>query len=1603
MTCDKVQCVWRERLQRCQRRLKDKEDEMGRQCQYFDQFKRQLHHKLSLARDREETLQKRIYTLEKQLLDMTVSAATDVAALSAVRIVPRLTETHWQEPGAREECEGEEEKNEGRRRQWQPNNGGERDGKKEGDNGTAENEKRTDTKLNSNEVRLQGFIVTLQEDLRVLLEREESGLAEHRKLIEQLQEAQESSLFLCYKVEEMKVELQQLNLSESALMKEVEELKVENNKLKHDLKDSTKQTPSQSSAISADVCSAASDTITVVRRPEGSSEMVLGLHNAVSAVHHQAAAATSNSATQAPTITAKHEPPYASKNDSLSVFPHLSRQTLNLASETKEEWGSQGGFNVEDTHSEESEALREAYRSLGLGEDLEGLREQCEHLEAALQQSKQQLQVMAQENAQLKRQLSNQREENQFGARLTSHEADAIQSSPVQEDVTDRDGLLHALNQENRALAIRIEELMTHIELNEEEMKSERSQLRANILYLEEDKAKLEQVKQEHGCLITELTRKTEDDLNTIMDLRQKLEEHCNKQKDIGRCRENHPEECSTESVGIQKGGLQLMSCQPPENENTFLKPIYKPQSCLLVKSGSDQVEQLTTSIQSLKVEQTQLYGRVVTLRKELRDVSLSVQTQTEEKQHLTRTIWALKEEKDGIARALDGLKQERDQIIRVVSGLKDVQVRLSKSVSGLKEKKLKLNESFPVLEREKEKLLESLSNGKEDIKQTAQTVQRLEREKEQLSQRVLALKLESEKLTESLQESTHKNQPCHHLQGDYEGLLESLNSLKDEKERTEHSVRCLKQEEAQTMKLLQSQKEQISSQQTGPHSHTQYNTSHQKKTKEENKLNGTNFVDSTMQEPSELVGEIEVVRGELKKSQEVEQRHAEITDWQTTEVRMQLSQSEVRRQSAERKASLAGDEVKRLTEFINQTDDICKENGHLTMQVKELQSKVSALVKEKAAITLLKSEIEDQHKILAAQLKAKTVALEELNLEYIALKKGRDNKDDMSALVSLRTRYNEVQAKYDALQKTKSQTDVDLVPLKAKLSCLVLKCQERNSFLAQVMKDLHRHSIVDFRLRQRADELLRDTVLIEYTAAFTPGSFAKGQDLGLTPGFLSKFHNYTSGHTQNDSYNDCRDQKGTKHPSLEESATNVPDCCCDVGCVPAVKRRCKNATSPVPTVENQVPPSSEHVNVVQSTERTIAKALSPPAAGPEKRALDIRPEACLGPSNVCDTSGSILNLAPPPLIGHASVSKRLSSPEKIINLQEQLQQTLLSRCKVVVGRGSVEQSRRRMSFSAPASPNLSSQKKLHGLDAIAPPSGPLSSTAKHPSLVTSPPVVKNQPTTPLFNAVTARCANMSFAPHLSANRHFKGDISITSPATNSMMITAASSQTNSTSSGDSNVPTSPKLKRQISPDEANAEHSTSSALMTSETTDSSVFVCSDANPKSTASDTSAPIEATAHKADVFSRVIKPNGADPSVCDGLEFTTCKSPSEGSSNKSHVAPEKLRSSRPKPDAPAEVRFVEVIKQVGQSGLLIGWERPPLDELGCSHGTFVYGYRVLVNGDFYKSVMSSACTKCVLENVELSSPVKIGIQTLGSNGLTSNSVHIVYLPPPRTGHL
>ncbi|XP_061900063.1 trichohyalin isoform X1 [Entelurus aequoreus] len=1498
--------VWRERLQRSQRQLKAKEDEMCRQSRYFDNFKAQLQHKVSLARDREESLQKRVYTLEKQLLDVTVSAATDVATLSAVRITARR-ETHWKEherlPGARGEGEGEEERNQGRR---QLNVGAQGDGARE------DKERNVD-----NNVKLQGFIVNLQEDLKVLLEREGSGVSERRRLTEQLQEAQESRQLLCCKVEEMEEEIQQLKVSESILVKEIGELQ-------RDLRSPTKPTPNG-------------------HHSEESPEKVLNEKDAVPVDQHQAAAGSTKLGQPAPILSAKHGSQRSSK---MCSFPRLRLQSLD-------DWGSTRDFNVEEMPSEESDALREAYRSLGFGGDIEGLKEQYERLEATLQHSKEQLQVMAQENDQLKLLLRSQAEEKlmqKVSTTSANDGDDACQSSPVQDNITDSD-LLQALNQENRALAVRIQELLAHIELNEEDIKRERSQLRAHVLCLEEDKAKLEQEKEEQGCLVTELTKKTEDDLNTILELQQKLEEdraERSEQKNIkcggqnpatvsGRCQENKPAECLVQSENQLP---QLTSSQQVDDMTTFLKPVCQQD------------------LQSLRVEQEELTSSVFSLRRQEEEVSLSVQTQTEEKQLLTRTVWALKEEKDGLCRALHGLKQEREHLIREVSGVKDEKACLFKSVNELKEAKKKLMECFPALEREKEKLLESLLSGKEATNHFGESVQ-------ESSQSVLTWTVETLNLTDSLKrlnELTDQPPPLWNLQQDRDRLLKSISTLKDEKVRSEHSVGCLKLEEAQTMQSLEASRgERID--QPRP---TQENKTNYGVTGQENRQHVTrSFNGNTVQEQSNLVSEVKVLTEELQKSQEeLSKRHKE-----TADLHRQLSQAEATRQDAERKAAQAVDEVERLTHLMAQTEDISMENGHLTTQVKALQSKVDVLAREKATILSLKSDIEGQYNILTAQLKAKTVALDELNAEYINLKKGRDNEDDLSALVSLRTRYNDIRAKYDALLKAKSSADKDIVPLKAKLSSLLLKCQERNNLLAQTMRALREHGPVDATLTVQVNQLLTDAVLLQYTAAFTHAGFTKDPDQGLTTGFISNFQKYT-----------CATDPGNQQHQDDFHTDQKRKETVDAMCVAAVLRQ-RIAISPVPTLQEDIKVPSSPDPKPKEVFSLDTTQLQPSDDEPEKTSpLDKRPASSPVSSNVSDSSRSHRSPAPP--LSVSPVRRRLSSPEKILNLHEQLQQTMLSVSRASVRRGRGEESRGSLSFSAPASPSPSSQTKLQTACITAPPGGPLpfctaSSLAKPPLALTNTPVARRNQPTALFNAVTARCTNKPFTPHLLANNHFKSPSSLSA---NVFLRNASSSKVKSSSGGDTNVPTSPKLK--------SADAEPTSPLMTA------IFKATDF----TASDTSAPIKQNVHKDVDVSMTSKPDGA-ASARDSIEITTFHFPERPSKSatRSHSAPGKMRPSRPSAEAPAGVLSVEVIKQVGNSSLLIGWERPPLDELGCSHGTFVYGYRVFVDGDFYKSVMSSACTKCVLENVDLTEPVEIGVQTLGSNGLISNSVHAFYTSP------
>ncbi|XP_069575922.1 trichohyalin-like [Brachyistius frenatus] len=1706
--------AWRERLQRCQRQLKAKEEEMSRQSQYFENFKAQLQQKLSLARDREQSLQNRIYTLEKQLLDMTVSAATGRATIRAVRITAG-TVTHLEEqdrlPSMRGEGEGEEEKKkEEKRKQWLPILGIERKERREGDEGKSEKDieggRNKHTKQTSNEARLQGFIISLQEDLKVLLEREEDRMAERRGLLEQLQEAQENSHFQGCQVEEMKAKLK---LSKSSLMEEVEELREENRRLQPIIRDAANQTPSQLSTVTDSTCSSPGTTSPSCRPaicsvPSNTLSYGTAMGQSSAESSGEAAAERTQNNIEHHSSSGKSE---TLDDDPLNLFHHFGSklstnlQSLSLTAGSFGEfklgnWCSKGILNLEDNPSEECDALREAYKSLGLGEDLQALREQREHLEVSLQHTQEQLQVMLEENTQLKLQLRKQAEEQQTETEQRSSREkvstpptcdgdDQLQISPPRDDtVLAQDDLVQALNQENRALADRIQELLAHVELREEEVTKQETQLREHISRLEEDGVRMEQENQEQGCLVSELTKKTDDDLNTIMELQQKLEEsrednqESQGQKQPCRVRRqspctaaitesfppNNPEECVDSLVeSVLKGKeAQLMFSQETntlttvsasgwQHDNHCISLQNSSRSSLKVRSLTDQMVRLTSSVQSLKTEQEELTGSINSLREQQREAALSVQTQTEEKQQLTRTVWGLKEEKDCICQSLASLKQDKEQLNRTVCGLKDERDQFIRSISGLKEEKEQLTKSLSSLERDKEVIMESLSSGKEERDQIMQSLQT---ESDRLSQAILHLKQDRDTLTysiKSLTEERDQEQLSDTLKEERDRFIKSVSSLKEEKGRTEHSISCLKIEEKQIMEVIQGLKEE----RNGLHA-LPIQTQAEEKNRRQQLLNpggaGTKKNTESLagtgnqrcetnthrgnitEEQSDLMREIEALGAELKQlREELDKSHVEIK-----RLHGELCQAEDRREEAERKAARAADKVVRLTDAANQMEETRKENDSLTTQAKELQSELTNLLREKTNAMSLKAQMEEQYKVITAQLKAKTVALEELNSEYIALKRGQGRRDELSTvLVSLRARYNDIRAKHDALLKRKSKTDLDIPPLKAKLSCLVGKCQERNSLLVQLMKAMHRQGCVDPKLTQRAEHLLSDAALQDYTVAFAPGSNIHTRDYctGFTPEFISKFQDYTGGlfpdrtcaavstsvnkQQQNgvtpESGGQCR--KSEEHIITTDSSTHLQDCSRDVT-LAATGTLKKNANSPVPNSPLQELASAQvsASQAVAQNRSLIANAaqLSPSASGPVQATSqpetfgfhhpDMKGKSSPDPSSL---TGSSLSPPPPSSSTCVSLSRRLSSPEKILNLHEQLQKTLMSSYQAPESRGRGQQPRRSLSLSVPADLNSASQTNKQNLsfNILHPNSVPVTaawSQAKHTPITTKPAATNKSAT--LFNAVASRSAHATFSPNMFTNHRLKADIpkstsSALASSSNFAFATMSPRKAESISSSGTNNTVSLKPTKKIPsvPDLSDATHTALTTLTLRTTT----FNSDATHPKNTASDATAPNLSTAPKADISNMTSKMDGAYPAY-DGSAFTSsctqsahCSSEtSNRSARKFTAAREKTKTARPKPEAPAEVCSVEVIKTVGQSSLMIGWERPPLDELGCSNGTYVYGYRVFVDGDFHKSVMSSACTKCILENVDLSFTVHVSVQTLGSNGLSSNSVHTVY---------
>uniref|UniRef100_A0A3Q2CP06 Uncharacterized protein n=1 Tax=Cyprinodon variegatus TaxID=28743 RepID=A0A3Q2CP06_CYPVA len=205
------------------------------------------------------------------------------------------------------------------------------------------------------------------------------------------------------------------------------------------------------------------------------------------------------------------------------------------------------------------------------------------------------------------------------------------------------------------------------------------------------------------------------------------------------------------------------------------------------------------------------------------------------------------------------------------------------------------------------------------------------------------------------------------------------------------------------------------------------------------------------------------------------------------------------------------------------------------------------------------------------------------------------------TSIQSLKTQQKELTANISSLREEQKE-----VALSAKLSCLVVKCQERNSLLAEMMKSMHRRGCLEPRLTQQAEHLLSDAALQEYTAAFSPKS--KSQLNDFTRDFFSVFQGCNSGFMP-DPTGPVESSCLIKHPK---------------------------EVSPVPGAQ---------FAEIDSVHLKMKEKCSNPAE--------------FGELSQSPTAVSSKQVSP---------SRRLSSPEKILNLQEELQRTLMDISQVPSG-----------------------------------------------------------------------------------------------------------------------------------------------------------------------------------------------------------------------------------------------------------------------------------------------------------------------------------------------
>ncbi|XP_048452382.1 centromere-associated protein E-like isoform X2 [Rhincodon typus] len=544
----------------------------------------------------------------------------------------------------------------------------------------------------------------------------------------------------------------------------------------------------------------------------------------------------------------------------------------------------------------------------------------------------------------------------------------------------------------------------------------------------------------------------------------------------------------------------------------------------------------------------------------------------------------------------------------------------------------------------------------------------------------------------------------------------------------------------------------------------------------------------------------------------------------------------------------------------------------------REVVSAESSAEKVQVDLTEVLSEVERLRKTVREQGR-----LKESDVELALRRENFQLKDQLTALNernrnmdNLKARCSVMKKEFEELGRKKTEAELLIAPLKAKLSCLIQKCHRRNSLIIQLVRELYRHGFTNTGLIEEAEDMLNDTAILEYTRTFL--------SLGNQQGNMNT-NSVPAGTPQQ--------EQGLNHwfpSSLFHERQALLDSSAALTYRPHVAIADYRPYSNMPhTVLPVLPLSVGDVVLV--------------SGDPDRHGMyvaEVNGELGLVPARFVEETNSILHL-------HTTRNKptagyRKNSPERITTLCQLPQHT----------QGNNDQ--------------------------------------------VAPSVINSDAD---YNLLSIPCLSHKDVPQPFVSRSHDNleDINF-----------EACGKTTGQGQEEEHLFKSAEQFHYAPGDCCEISYG---------------WACNDrGNQKSILSagenTSSAALPEMATRSNLSER----------LATTLQGHTIKHRAAANWHDG-------KTSKMTQEPPAPVTSLHINGPIGQNSLLIEWEKPVLDENGCSNGTFIQGYRIFIDGEFYKSTMGSACTKILLEDLDLSVPFQVSIQTVGANGLVSEKLTVLFL--------